>query len=106
MRAQQGTGAQARTQTAVDGAEPERETRSAVVFVMGADSVPAPRVIQVGLNDWDNTQVVEGLAGDETLVVVGAAQLQAQQQEWLNNIRDRMGGSPFGGGGMGGRGPR
>ncbi len=81
-----------------DGEAPARETRPAVVFVMGADSIPEARTIQVGLNDWDNTQVVSGLDGGEILVVVGAAQLQAQQQEWLNNIRSRMGGSPFGGG--------
>jgi HlyD family secretion protein len=89
-----------------DGGAPGRDTRPAVVFVMGADSIPEPRTIQVGLNDWDNTQVVSGLDGDEILVVVGAAQLQAQQQEWLNNIRSRMGGSPFGGGMGGRRGPR
>jgi HlyD family secretion protein len=105
MRGQGGfAGGQA---AAADGEAPPRETRPAVVFVMGADSIPEPRTIQVGLNDWDNTQVVSGLQGDEILIVVGAAQLQAQQQEWLNNIRSRMGGgSPFGGGGMGGRGPR
>jgi HlyD family secretion protein len=74
-----------------------------VVFVLGADSVPQPRVVQIGLNDWDNSEVVSGLEGDEKLVVVGAAQLQAQQQEFLNRIRSRMGGSPFGGGGPGRR---
>jgi HlyD family secretion protein len=83
------------------GDPPSGETRSAVVFVMGPDSVPTPKLVQVGLNDWDNTQVVSGLEGGETLVVVSAAQLQAQQQEWLNRIRSRMGGSPFGGGGPG-----
>jgi HlyD family secretion protein len=101
MRARGGSGG--RQLAAAEGAVPPRQTRPAVVFVMRADSVPEPRLIQVGLNDWDNTQVVDGLEGDETLVVVGAAQLQAQQQEWLNNMRSRMGGSPFGGGG---RGPR
>ena len=83
-----------------DGA-PARETRAAVVFVMGADSVPSPKVVQIGLNDWDNSQVVSGLEGNEKLVVVSAAQLQAQQKEWLAQIRSRMGGSPFGGGGPG-----
>lgn len=93
---------------AAPGAAPGRESRPAVVFVMGADSVPQPTLIQVGLNDWDNTQVVSGLEGTETLVIVSAAQLQARQQEWLTQMRSRMGGSPFGGGGgpgMGG-GPR
>ena len=84
------------------GTEPARETRRAVVFVMGADSVPEPRMVQVGLNDWDNTQIVSGLQGDETILVVGAAQLQAQQQRFLEQMRSRMGSSPFGGGGPGG----
>ncbi len=92
-------------QASADGA-PARETRPAVVFVIGPDSIPQPRMVRMGLNDWDNTQVVDGLAGDETLVVVGAAQLQAQQQEWLDRIRSRNNGSPFGGPGMGGRPPR
>jgi HlyD family secretion protein len=51
----------------------------------------------IALNDWDHTQVVSGLEGDERLAVIGAAQLQAQQQEFLNRVRERSGGSPFGG---------
>ena len=96
-----------------DGTAPPRETRPAVLFVMGADSIPAPRLVQIGLNDWDNTQVVSGVEEGDVLIVVGAAQLLAQQQEWLDRMSDRMGGSPFGGntrgmgrGGGGGRGPR
>ena len=81
---------------------PARRTRASVVFVMGTDSVPVPRLIQVGLNDWDNSQVASGLEEGEVLVVVSAAQLQAQQTQWLSQMRSRMGGSPFGGGGMGG----
>lgn len=91
--------------TPVEGS-PQRETRPAVVFVLDADSVPTPKVVQVGLNDWDNSQVVSGLEGDETLVVVSAAQLQAQQQQWLNQIRNRMSGGPFSGGPGGGPGRR
>lgn len=75
------------------------EPRPAVVFVMNAQGVPEPRSVLIGLNDWDNTQVIAGLEGDEQLAVVGAAQLQAQQQQWLEQIRSRGGGSPFGGGG-------
>ena len=89
---------------------PPRESRSAVVFVMGADSVPQPRLIQIGLNDWDRTEIVSGVEEGEVLVVVGAAQLMAQQQAFLDRMRERMGGgNPFGGStrGMGGgRGPR
>ena len=77
---------------------PTRDTRSAVVFVMNADSVPEPRLVQIGLNDWDHTQVVTGVQEGDVLVVVGAAQLMAQQQEFLDRMRSRMGGNPFGGG--------
>ena len=81
---------------------PPRETRPAAVFVINAEGVPEPRLVQLGLGDWDNTQVASGLEEGETLVIVGAAQLQAQQQEFLNRMRDRMGGNPFGGGSRGG----
>jgi HlyD family secretion protein len=80
----------------------EREVRPAVVFVMGADERPEPRLIQVGVNDWDYTEVVSGLEGGESLAVVGPAQLQARQQEFLNQMRARAGASPFGGGAPGG----
>jgi HlyD family secretion protein len=80
------------------GTVPPRETRSAAVFVMSGDSVPEPRLVQLGLGDWDNTQVVSGLEAGEMLVIVGVAQLQAQQQEFLERMRSRMGGNPFGGG--------
>jgi HlyD family secretion protein len=95
---------------AANGAPP-RESRPAVVFVMGADSVTSPRLVQIGLNDWDRTQIVSGVDEGETLVVVGAAQLMAQQQVYLDRMRERMGGAnPFGGntgrGMSGGRGRR
>ena len=54
------------------GGAPRIETRGAVVFVLGADSIPEPRLVQIGLGDWDNTQVVSGLEEGETLVIVGA----------------------------------
>jgi len=78
------------------GVAPARETRSAAVFVMNAQGQPELRPIRIGINDWDHTQVVEGLEEGETLAVVGAAQLQAQQQEFLERIRSRRGGGPFG----------
>jgi HlyD family secretion protein len=81
----------------------ERASKPAVVFVMKG-GVPEPKLVQVGINDWDNTEVVSGLTETDTLAVVSAAQLQAQQQEFLNRIRSRAGGM-FGGGMMGG-GPR
>ena len=82
------------------GSAPPRESRPAAVFVLGPDSIPEPRLVQIGLGDWDNTQIVSGLEDGETLVIVGAAQLQAQQDAFLAQMRSRVsGGSPFGGGG-------
>jgi HlyD family secretion protein len=73
--------------------------RSVAVFVLGADSIPEPRLVQIGIGDWDNTEVISGIEEGETLVIVGAAQLQAQQQEFLDRMRSRTGGNPLGGGG-------
>ena len=85
------------------GEVPERETRPAAVFVIGPDGELRPQLIEMGLGDWDNTSVVSGLEEGDVLAIVGAAQLQAQQEEFLNRMRDRMGGgSPFGGGMRGG----
>lgn len=82
------------------GAGSASARRPAAVFVM-VDGAPEIRMIQIGLNDWDNTEVVAGLDGGEEMAVIGAAQLQAQQQAWMENIRSRSSGSPFGGGGPG-----
>ncbi|HSH75529.1 MAG TPA: efflux RND transporter periplasmic adaptor subunit [Longimicrobiales bacterium] len=84
-------------------ARPERETRPAAVFVVGPGGVPEPRLVQMGIGDWDNTEIVSGVDEGDELVIVGPAQLQAQQEEFLERMRGRMGGSnPFGGGVPGG----
>jgi len=93
-------------QQPTDGSAPPRQTRPAVVFLMNDAGVPEPVLIQVGLNDWDFTQAVSGIEEGAVLAVVGAAQLQAQQQEFLDRIRSRTGGSPFSGGMGGGMGRR
>ncbi|NNM35278.1 MAG: efflux RND transporter periplasmic adaptor subunit, partial [Gemmatimonadetes bacterium] len=48
----------------------------------------------MGLNDWDYAEILAGLEEGEELAQIGAAQLQAQQQDRLNRMRGRMGG-PF-----------
>ncbi len=79
-------------------AEREGAPRPAITFVVSADGSIEPRPILIGVNDWDNTEVLAGLEEGEEVALIGAAQLQAQQQEFVNRIRERMGGSPFGGG--------
>jgi HlyD family secretion protein len=93
--------------TAGDSTEgvPPRETRPAAVFVVGPDGAPQPRLVQMGIGDWDNTEIVSGVEEGDVLVIVGPAQLQAQQEAFLEQMRGRMSGTnPFGGGAPGGRG--
>ena len=54
----------------------------------------------IGLNDWDFTEVVRGLEEGEQIAIVGAVQLRASQDEFLDRIRSNS--NPFGGGGPGG----
>lgn len=72
------------------------ELRRAVVFVVNEGGVPTPRPVEVGLNDYDFTEVVSGLDEGERVAMLGAAQLQAQNQAFLDRIRERS--SMFGGG--------
>lgn len=78
---------------------PSVEPRAAVAFVVDADGTIEPRMLRIGINDWDNTEVVSGLEEGEVVALIGAAQLQAQQQEWVNRIRERVGGPIPGAGG-------
>ncbi len=84
-----------------DEAGATQESRRAVVFVMAQDGTIEPRAVMIGLNDWDFTQVVTGVEEGEQVALIGAAQLRATQDAFLERIRSRS--SPFGGGG---RGPR
>ena len=94
------------TQTsAQSGAARARQVRRAVVFLINEGGVPEPSAVQIGLNDYDLTQILSGVEEGAQVALLGAAELQAQQQQFLDRIRQRTGGSPFGGGGFGG-GPR
>ena len=83
-----------------DAATSRRDARRAVVFVMAEDGTIEPRAVMIGLNDWDFTEVVRGLEEGEQIAIVGAAQLRASQDEFLDRIRSNS--NPFGGGGPGG----
>ena len=93
-------GAQA-GQSGEDAVDRQRETRRAAVFVMAEDGTIEPRAVMIGLNDWDFTEVVSGLEEGDLIAVVGAAQLRASQDEFLNRIRSNTS-NPFGGGRPGG----
>jgi HlyD family secretion protein len=76
----------------------ERQTRPAAVFVQLPDGSLEARLVQMGIGDWDNTEIVSGVEEGDVLAIVGPAQLQAQQEAFLEQVRGRMGGqNPFGG---------
>ena len=68
--------------------------RPGVAFVVAPTGEISVRAVVMGLNDWDYAEILAGLEEGEELAQIGAAQLQAQQQERLNRMRGRMGG-PF-----------
>ena len=79
------------------GSSGEPAFQPAVAFVMDENGVLAPRPVVMGLSDWDYAEILAGLEEGDELALIGAAQLQAQQQERIERMRQRMGGGrPFG----------
>jgi HlyD family secretion protein len=71
--------------------------RPGVVFIRGADGVLAPRPVLIGVNDWNNSEILAGVEEGEEVALIGGAALQARQQERNQQMRNRMGGGlPFG----------
>lgn len=83
----------------------ENDVRPAVVFVAAGTGVEARR-ITIGLNDFDFTEVVNGLEAGDRVVLMSVARIHAQQQELLNRTRERAAGAFTGNPQMGGGGPR
>ena len=77
------------------GGDDADETRPAVVFVSTRNG-PEARVVRLGLNDWDRTEVVSGLEAGEEVILISVAQMRQQQEEIMNRIRERT--SPIPGG--------
>ena len=73
--------------------------------MVGEDGAVEPRMVMIGMTDWDRTQVLSGLDEGDYVAIIGGARLQAERDEMLERMRSNMGGNPFGRGGMpGGRG--
>ena len=83
-----------------------RASRAQVAFVKTERGLE-PRVVRLGLSDFDYAQVLDGLKLGEQVVLLGVAEAQATRAQTQSRIRERMGsgvpGVPGGGGG-GGRG--
>ena len=79
-----------------------------IVFVK-KDGKYAPRMVRVGISDFDYTEILSGLQQGDEVALLGAAVLQAQRDELQSRIRSRAGGGlqqqqPAGGAGGGNRG--
>lgn len=93
-----GRGFGAGGRAAQGGATGDPVFQPAVAFVVDESGVIEARAVVMGLSDWDYAEILAGLEEGEQLALIGAAQLQAQQQERLERMRQRMGGGrPFGG---------
>jgi HlyD family secretion protein len=79
-----------------------------VVFVK-KDEKYSPRVVRVGISDFDYTEILSGVNQGEQVALLGAALLQAQREQQQQRIRAGTGGglqqqTPAGGTGGGGGG--
>lgn len=79
--------------------------RAGVVFVDGANGVE-PRQVQMGLNDWEYTEIVSGLIEGERARIITIAQFNAQQAQNAERLQRRAGGMMPGQGGGAARGGR
>lgn len=71
--------------------------RPGVVFVKTAQG-PEPRMVLLGLSDWDYTEVVRGVEPGTEVYLISVARLQQQQEQFTNRMRERAGGGMLGGG--------
>ena len=81
--------------------------RAQVVFVK-TDKGLQPRVVRLGISDFDYSQVLDGLQEGEQVAMLGVAEAMSQRTQTQAQIRQRMGSGPVpgasGGGGRGGAG--
>lgn len=77
------------------------------VFVKKGDKY-SPRLVRVGISDFDYTEILSGLQQGEMVALLGPAVLQAQREQLQSRVRAGTGGglqqqTPGGGAGGGGR---
>ncbi len=86
-------------------------TRTAVVFVRTAGGEYAPRLVRLGATNYDDAEVLAGLAEGDTVALLNVALLQARREQQNERFRSSTGGgvpgmtAPSGGGAGGGARP-
>jgi HlyD family secretion protein len=86
--------------------DPNATPRSGMVFVQKGDTWE-PRVLRLGIANYDFTEVISGLEEGEKVAMLNAAILQLRRQEQTDRMKagaSPLGGSPGGMGGPGGAG--
>jgi HlyD family secretion protein len=89
-------------------ARPADGGRVGLVFVPDSGTF-APRIVRLGVANYDYSEVLSGLAEGDSVALLAAAAMQAQRNERNEQLRSRMGGVPgmsrqsTSGGGRGGR---
>jgi HlyD family secretion protein len=92
------------------GEFPARRARPSLVFVAEGGTYK-PRIVRLGVGNFDYTEVVSGIKEGEQVALLAAAAMQAKREEQNNRMRN-MGGLPGisqprpGGGGAAGAGGR
>ena len=85
------------------GGNGANSSRRAQVAFVKTDQGLEPRVVRLGLSDFDYAQVLDGLKLGEQVVLLGVAEAQATRAQTQQHIRQRVGsgvpGVPAGGGG-------
>lgn len=85
--------------------------RTAVVFVRTAGGGYAPRLVRLGATNYDDAEVLAGLAEGDTVALLNVALLQARREQQNERFRSSTGGgvpgmtAPSGGGAGGGARP-
>jgi len=90
-----------------------RGSQAQVVLVQGANGLE-PRLVRLGVSDFDYAEVLDGLKEGEQVALLSVAEVQAKRQSDQQQLKQRMGsgmpgvgatggGRPGGGGGGGGR---
>lgn len=85
-----GRGLGGRTMPAMGGSSGSPAFQPAVAFVVDEMGNIEVRPVVMGVSDWDYAEILAGLEDGEHLALIGAAQLQARQQERLNQMRGRF----------------
>ena len=89
------------------GGRPQRNRQGLVFVSDSTKTIFHPRIVQLGQQNLDYTEVVSGLKEGERVVMLGALALQAQRQQQQDRLRQNaspLGGQAPGPGGPGGPG--